>query len=165
MTKTPCCTSRRAPSGAAQGRAGWCGLISKRCAAGRARKTITWKSPRSFHTVLLPSDVPYMPVRMASRGAALYLAGGCAVRPARQAGHVGRRAAAGAVHRGPDGPRVSAHGVASQEMQSQEYLELERRTVDTGLDMTQAADPMDDASVDAARARIQIDRANAKCPV
>jgi hypothetical protein len=47
------------------------------------------------------------------RGAALHLAGGRAVRPPRQADHVGRGAARAALHRGAAGARVSAHGVAA----------------------------------------------------
>jgi hypothetical protein len=110
--KTRCCTSRRARSGRGARPAAWCGLTSRRCAAARARRTTTWKSPRSSTRCCCRM----CPICRCAwrRGAALYLAGGCAVRPARQAHHVGRRAARAAVHRRPAGPRVSAHGVAPE---------------------------------------------------
>ncbi len=57
-----------------------------------------------FHTVLL-SDVPHMPRAAGVGGAALHLAGGRAVRPARQADPVGRGAGRRAVHRRAAGPR------------------------------------------------------------
>ena len=55
-----------------------------------------------FHTVFL-SDVPRMPLRMASEARRFHLARRCAVRPARQADPVCRGRAATAVHRGPTG--------------------------------------------------------------
>jgi cell division protein ZapE len=50
---------------AAQGRRGGVVRLQARCAVARARKTTTLKSRRNFHTVLL-SDVPQMFVRHAS---------------------------------------------------------------------------------------------------
>ena len=50
---------------AAQGRRRGLVRFQDACAAARARRTTTWRSRRQFHTVLL-SDVPHMPVRMAS---------------------------------------------------------------------------------------------------
>ena len=47
---------------AAQRPAAWSGSTSRRCAAGRVRRTTTSRSRRQFHTVLL-SDVPQMPPR------------------------------------------------------------------------------------------------------
>ena len=56
-----------------------------------------------FHTIFL-SGVPEMPVRLASRGAALHLAGRRALRPPRQAGHFRRRRTRAPLHRGSAGP-------------------------------------------------------------
>jgi cell division protein ZapE len=63
-----------------------------------------------FHTVLL-SDVPHMPVRMASEARRFTWLVDVLYDRRVQAHHVGRGSARGVVHRGAAGARVSAHGL------------------------------------------------------
>ena len=117
---------------AAQGRRRGLVRLQARCAAARARRTTTSKSRRQFHTVLL-SDVPQMSVRMASEARrftwlvdVLYdrrvkLIMSAAVPPE------------ALYTEGPLAHEFPRTVSRLNEMQSAEFLALERRTVDTRL--------------------------------
>ena len=64
-TRTRCCTSSTARSAPGARPAAWSGSTSGRCAAARARRTTTWRSPRSSTPCCCPT-CRAMPVRMAS---------------------------------------------------------------------------------------------------
>jgi cell division protein ZapE len=85
-----------------------------------------------FHTVLL-SDVPHMPVRMASEARRFTWLVDVLYDRRCQADHVGRGSARGVVHRGAAGARVPAHRSPGSRNAVAEFLALERRIVDTRL--------------------------------
>jgi cell division protein ZapE len=112
--------------------AAWCGSTSRPCAAGHARRTTTWRSRRSF-TPCCSVDVPFMPVRMASEARrftwlvdVLYdrrvkLILSAEVQPE------------ALYTEGPLAHEFVRTASRLSEMQSAEYLALERRSVDTRL--------------------------------
>ena len=85
--------------------------LRARCAAGRARRTTTWRSPASSTRCCCRTCRRCRP-RHGVRGAPLHLAGRRALRPRVKLIMSAEVAAGGAVHRRPAGARVPAHRLA-----------------------------------------------------
>ncbi len=100
--------------------------------AARVRRTTTWKSPRQFHTVLL-SGVPYMPVNMASPARRFTWLMDVLYDRRVKLDRLSRRAAEQLYTEGPLAHEFPRTVSRLNEMQSKEFLDLERRLVDTGL--------------------------------
>ena len=118
---------------------GWCGLTSRPCAADRGRRTTTWKSQNDyleiascFHTVFL-SDVPHMPVRMASEARRFTWLVDVLYDRRVKLIMSAEVPAAELYTEGPLSHEFPRTVSRLEEMQSQEYVSQERRMVDTAL--------------------------------